>query len=151
MEIKKLDPAAKLPTRGSWAAAGWDLYANTYEDFDTNENWTLNIPPNTTVKINTGIAIALPDGTFGGIYPRSGLATKQGLAPANKVGVIDADYRGPIIVALHNHSQFSQILHRGDRIAQLIVQPYVDIELEEVDELDETKRGSGGFGSTGTN
>ena len=86
MEIKKLDPAAKLPTRGSEEAAGWDLYANTYEDFNTNENWTLNIPPNTTVKINTGIAIALPKGTFGGIYPRSGMATKQGLAPANKVG-----------------------------------------------------------------
>lgn len=151
MKIKKLDPAAKLPTRGSEEAAGWDLYANTYEDFDTNEDWTLNIPPNTTVKINTGVAVALPIGSFGGIYPRSGMATKQGLAPANKVGVIDSDYRGPIIVALHNHSQFSQTLHRGDRIAQLIVQPYIYVILEEVDELDETERGSGGFGSTGTN
>lgn len=151
MNIKRLDSAAKLPTRGSAEAAGWDLYANSYEDFNTNEDWMLNIPPHTTVKIGTGIAIALPKNTFGGIYPRSGMATKQGLAPANKVGIIDSDYRGPVIVALHNHSDYMQVLHRGDRIAQLIVQPYVPVELNEVTELDETERGDGGFGSTGMN
>lgn len=151
LPIKKLDSAAKLPTRGSKGAAGWDLYANSYEDFNTNENWVLNIPPHATVKIGTGIAIALPKNTFGGIYPRSGMATKQGLAPANKVGVIDSDYRGEVIVALHNHSGFPQILHRGDRIAQLIVQPYISIDLIETDTLDETERGAGGFGSTGSN
>ena len=86
LPVKKLDPAAKLPTRGSAEAAGWDLYANSYEDFNTNEDWVLNIPPHATVKIGTGIAIALPKNTFGGVYPRSGMATKQGLAPANKVG-----------------------------------------------------------------
>ena len=151
MNIKRLESAAKLPTRGSAEAAGWDLYANSYEDFNTNEDWILNIPPHTTVKVGTGIAIALPKGAFGGIYPRSGMATKQGLAPANKVGIIDSDYRGQVIVALHNHSDYMQVLHRGDRIAQLIVQPYVPVELNEVTELDETERGDGGFGSTGTN
>ena len=149
LPIKKLDPAAKLPTRGSKEAAGWDLYANSYEDFNTNEDWVLNIPPHATVKIGTGVAIALPKNTFGGIYPRSGMATKQGLAPANKVGVIDSDYRGELIVALHNHSDYMQILHRGDRIAQLIVQEYVSVEIDEVEELDDTERGTGGFGSTG--
>lgn len=149
MNIKRLDPAAKLPTRGTGYAAGWDLYANSYEDFNTNEEWQLMIPPHTTVKIGTGVAIALPEGTFGGVYPRSGLATKCGLAPANKVGIIDADYRGELIVAIHNHSDYAQTIKRGDRIAQLIIQPYININLNEVDELDSTDRNNQGFGSTG--
>ena len=147
VKIKKLYPDAILPTRGSSAAAGWDLYAHNYNGF-TDKDWTLIINPGETIKIGTGIALALPDWSFGGIYPRSGLATKQGLAPANKVGVVDADYRGEVIVALHNHSGVPQTLHRGDRIAQLIIQPYINTELTEVDELDETDRGAGGFGSS---
>lgn len=149
MEIKKLYEDAILPTRGSADAAGWDLYAYGYDG--ASGDWTLIVPADTTVKINTGISIALPAGSFGGIYSRSGLATKQGLAPANKVGVIDSDYRGPIIVALHNHGNLPQTIHKGDRIAQLIVQPYLDVSLVEVKNLDETERGAGGFGSTGSN
>ena len=151
IKITKLTETAKLPTRGSEYAAGWDLYADNYEGCKGQKDWTLIIPPNTTVKIGTGIAIALPSYTFGGIYPRSGLATKCGLAPANKVGVIDADYRGELIVALHNHSTFPQSINQGDRIAQLIVQSYFNFDWEIVDTLDETERGSSGFGSTGEN
>ena len=146
VKIKKLYEDAILPTRGSADAAGWDLYAYGYNGAT---DWTLTMPPHSTIKIDTGVAVALPSGSFGGIYPRSGLATKQGLAPANKVGVIDSDYRGPLIVALYNHSDFPQIIHKGDRIAQLIIQPYINTELTEVDELDETDRGAGGFGSSG--
>lgn len=149
MEIKRLTPTAKIPTKGSKYAAGYDLYADNVKDLGCPEGWSLAINPGDTVKITTGIAIALPPITFGGIYPRSGLATKQGLAPANKVGVIDEDYRGEIIVALHNHSNIPQIIHQGDRIAQLIVQPYCDISFIEVDELSTTDRGEGGFGSSG--
>lgn len=98
MEIKLLSSTAKIPTRGSEYAAGFDLYADSVENINSSEGWSLQINPGETVKVNTGISIALPDSTFGGIYPRSGLATKQGLAPANKVGVIDEDYRGPVIV-----------------------------------------------------
>ena len=152
MEIKKLTETAILPTHGSKSAAGRDLYADSIEGLGQLEpDWTLQIQPGETVKVNTGIAIAIPDGFFGGIYPRSGLATKQGLAPANKVGVIDSDYRGPIIVALHNHSDMPQMIHQYDRIAQLILQPYYNYSWEVVDELDSTERGEGGFGSTGTN
>ena len=147
VEVKKLYEDAQLPTRGSADAAGWDLYAYGYEG--ASGDWTLTIPPHSTVKINSGVAVALPQGSFGGIYPRSGLATKQGLAPANKVGVVDSDYRGPLIVALYNHSDLPQIVHKGDRIAQLIVQPYLDVSFTEVDELDNTARGEGGFGSSG--
>ena len=149
MEIKLLSSTAKIPTRGSEYAAGFDLYADSVENINSSEGWSLQINPGETVKINTGISIALPDSTFGGIYPRSGLATKQGLAPANKVGVIDEDYRGPIIVALYNHSNLPQIIHQGDRIAQLIIQPYVWEPLYVVEELSLTDRGDDGFGSTG--
>lgn len=141
--IKKLSDTAIIPTKGSKYAAGYDLYADIKE--------AIQINPGDTLKVSSGIAIAIPEGCFGGIYPRSGLATKQGLAPANKVGVIDSDYRGPIIVALYNHSNIPQIIHPGDRIAQLIIQPYWQFDWDEVDELNETERGEGGFGSTGKN
>lgn len=149
MEIKLLSSTAKIPTRGSEYAAGFDLYADSVENINSSDGWSLQINPGETVKVNTGISIALPDGTFGGIYPRSGLATKQGLAPANKVGVVDEDYRGPVIVALYNHSNFPQIIHQGDRVAQLIIQPYVWEPLQAVEELSITGRGDGGFGSSG--
>jgi dUTP pyrophosphatase len=139
--IKKLSDSAIIPTRGSKYAAGYDFYADIKESVQIN--------PGDTFKVSSGIAIAIPEGCFGGIYPRSGLATKQGLAPANKVGVIDSDYRGPIIVALYNQSNIPQIIHPGDRIAQLIIQPYWQFDWYEVDELDTTDRGEDGFGSTG--
>lgn len=141
MKIKILNDLAKIPTYGSDEAAGADLYAAIEEDF--------YIPPHTTALISTGIAIELPKGTYGAIYARSGLATKQGLRPANCVGVIDSDYRGPVKVALHNDSNDSQLVQAGSRIAQLIVAPYERVDFEVVDELDETNRGIGGFGSTG--
>ena len=136
----KLSSAAHEPTRGSIYAAGLDLYASEYAA----------IPSGKTVMVHTGIAVELPAETFGGIYARSGLATKQGLRPANCVGVIDADYRGEIIVALHNDSDEIRLVREGDRVAQLIVQPYIIPIMNEVDKLCETKRGDGGFGSTGT-
>ena len=141
MNFKKLNDLAKTPTKGSAAAAGWDLYAATDSDI-----W---IEPHQTVKIGTGIAIELPSLTFGAIYARSGLATKQGLRPANCVGVVDADYRGELIVALHNDSDIAQMVPAGSRIAQFIVQNYVPITWHEVDELTDTVRGSDGFGSSG--
>lgn len=141
VKIKKLNNLAKIPTSGSEYAAGLDLYAAT--DYD------IRIKPHETVKIDTGIAIAIPVGFFGGIYARSGIATKQGLRPANCIGVIDVDYRGPVIVALHNDSNEEQLVPAGSRIAQLILQPYYKVVFEEVDSLDETDRGDGGFGSSG--
>lgn len=149
IKIKKLTESAKLPTRGSEQAAGYDLYADSANI--GSKNWVLKIYPGETVKIGTGIAVAIPDGYFGGIYARSGLSIKSGLAPANKVGVIDSDYRGELIVALHNHSDVPQLIHKGDRIAQLIVQPYYSFDWFPVDELDDTERGAGGFGSSGNN
>ena len=151
IKIKRLTETAKIPTKGSEYAAGFDLYADNFGNFKSEKEWSLMILPGETVKINTGIAVALPENTWGGIYARSGLATKQGLAPANKVGVIDSDYRGEIIVALHNHSGYQQILHQGDRIAQLVIHEFKPYDFEEVDELDDTDRGEGGFGSTGSN
>ena len=151
MEIKRLTDTAILPTKGSNCAAGRDLYADSINGLTLEKGWSMQINPGETVKVNTGIAIAIPDGCFGGIYPRSGLATKNGLAPANKVGIIDSDYRGPVIVALHNHSNIPQFIHQGDRIAQLIIQTYYEISWDEVDELNSTERGEGGFGSSGTN
>lgn len=142
IKYKKLNSLAKQPTRGSAAAAGYDLYS-------INNNSTIEIAPHTTVKIGTGIAIELPRLTFGAIFARSGLATKQGLRPANCVGVIDSDYRGEVIVALHNDTNETQIIQSGDRIAQIILLPYSPMTLEEVSELSDTDRGSGGFGSTG--
>lgn len=141
IEIKKLTETAKLPTRGSDRAAGYDLYADSVE--------SVLIKPHTTAKVGTGLAIAIPEGYFGAIFARSGLAAKQGLRPANCVGVCDEDYRGEYIVALHNDTDMNQIIEPGDRIAQLVVLPYLPVEFEEVTELSETERGAGGFGSTG--
>ena len=141
IEIKKLRENAVIPTRGSNQAAGYDLYAAIDE--------AVTIKPHTTEKIGTGLAIAVPDGYFGAIFARSGLATKQGLRPANCVGVADSDYRGEYIVALHNDTDTQQVVPPGDRIAQLVVMPYLAVEFEEKEELSETDRGTGGFGSTG--
>jgi dUTP pyrophosphatase len=137
----KLTNTAKDPVCGSLYAAGHDLSADIEK--------SITIAPHQTVKIPTGLAMELPEGTFGGIYPRSGIATKEGLAPANKVGVLDCDYRGGIIVALHNHSDEYRVVEPGQRIAQLIIQPFVPVLYNEVYELSTTDRGSGGFGSTG--
>lgn len=141
--VKKIREGAILPVRGSEEAAGCDLHACL-------ENGKVTLWPNDTVKIPTGIAAAIPDGCFGAIFARSGLAAKQGLRPANCVGVIDSDYRGEIIVALHNDSENDRDIHNGDRIAQLVIMPYVPAKYIELDELDDTARGEGGFGSTGT-
>lgn len=140
--LKIINNNAIIPTKGSEAAAGYDLYAA----IDTK----IMIKPHTTVKIDTGIAVALPDNTFGGIFARSGIATKRGLRPANGVGVIDADYRGNIIVALHNDTDIVQYVEPQERIAQLIIIPYVNVQFKEINELSETERGAGGFGSSGT-
>lgn len=151
--VKRLYDSAVLPKRGSEYAAGLDLYANNYNggvDADKSE-WGLQINPGETVKIGTGIAIEIPAGYFGGIYARSGLATKQGLAPANKVGIVDSDYRGEVIVALHNSSSIPQIIHKNDRIAQLIIQPFTAMRPEVIEDLSDTVRGEGGFGSSGKN
>lgn len=137
---KKLNEMAITPTRGSKSAAGWDLYAAIPA--------AILIKPHTTEKIGTGIALELPDETFGAIFARSGLATKQGLRPSNCVGVIDSDYRGECIVALHNDTDEDQLVEPGERIAQLVVLPYMSIELAEGN-LSDTERGIGGFGSSG--
>lgn len=138
VKIKKLNTNAEVPTRGSKEAAGYDLYSNS----------DVEIRPEGTIKVNTGIAMEIPKGYFGAIYARSGLATKEGLRPANCVGVIDSDYRGEIIVAIHNDSNIVRVVEKGERIAQIVIMPYLSVEFEEVDNLDETKRGNGGFGST---
>ena len=142
IKIKRLNEKAIIPTRGSEQAAGYDLYACI--------DSPILISPNETVKISTGLAVEIPEGYFSGIFARSGLATKKGLAPANKIGVCDSDYRGEYIVALHNHSNKSQFVEPGERIAQLIVLPYLPVEFTEVEELTDTERGDGGFGSTGS-
>lgn len=144
VKIKKLFDDAIIPTHGSEYAAGYDLYA-----YIKNESGTLQIAPQRMMKINTGISIALPHDTFGGIYARSGLATKRGLRPCNCVGVVDSDYEGEVLVALYNDSDEVQEVKDGERIAQLVIQPYVAVDFKEVDELPHTKRGDGGFGSTG--
>ena len=141
IEVKVLSDLATIPTKGSEWAAGVDLYAAT--DYD------IEIRPGDTVKIDTGLAMAIPRGMFGAIFARSGLATKQGLRPANCVGVIDPDYRGPVIVALHNDSQEVQIVPAKSRIAQLVVLHYDEIDFMQREELPPTWRGEGGFGSTG--
>lgn len=141
IKIKRLNEKAVIPTQGSAAAAGYDLYACL--DFPTF------IKPHETVKIGTGLAMAIPDACWGGIYPRSGLATKMGLRPANCTGVIDSDYRGEIIVAIHNDSNETQVINHGDRIAQFILMERFLCEWKEVEELNDTDRGEGGFGSTG--
>lgn len=146
MKLKLLTETAQAPTKGSPFAAGYDLYA----DFDPANGVFEAIGPHETVKIPTGIAIEIPNGFFGGVFPRSGLSSKKGLRPANCVGVIDADYRGEIFVALHNDSDKIQYVTPGERIAQLILIPCGDISWEISEELSTTERGSGGFGSTGT-
>ncbi len=142
VNVKKLNKAACLPTSGSEKAAGYDLYACI-------DSCSVTVAPHTTEKIGTGLAIAVPDGYFGAIFARSGLATKQGLRPANCVGVCDSDYRGEYIIAIHNDTDEPRMIEHGDRIAQLVVMPYLAVGFTEVDELDETQRGAGGFGSTG--
>ena len=142
MNIKKLKPNATIPTYGSANAAGADLYACI--------DAVLTINPGETTLVPTGLAIALPEGYAGLIYARSGLASKKGLAPANKVGVIDSDYRGEVMVALHNHSNVPATIEPQERIAQLVITPYITAAFDVVDELDDTIRGTGGFGSTGT-
>ena len=143
LKIKKLHPAAILPTYGSAGAAGADLYALPEGD-------PITIAPVETVFIHTGLSMAIPEGYVGLNFARSGLASKQGLAPANKVGVIDSDYRGELMVALHNHGDIPRTVEPGDRIAQFLIMPVITAHFIEVDTLDETRRGSGGFGSTGS-
>lgn len=142
IKIKKIKENAVIPTRGSRQAAGYDLYACL--DLDK-----IDIAPHKTEKIGTGLSVAVPDGYFGAIFARSGLALKQGLRPANCVGVADSDYRGEYIVALHNDTDEVKTVENGERIAQLVIMPYLSTEFIETDSLDETERGAGGFGSTG--
>ena len=141
VSVKKLDPRAKVPTYGSADAAGADIYALT--------DGPVTIAPGETVLIHTGLAFAIPKGYVGLVHARSGMATKQGLAPANKVGVIDADYRGELMVALHNHGSEVRTVTNGDRIAQMVITPYLTAQFTLTDDLDDTVRGVGGFGSTG--
>lgn len=137
----KLNENAQVPVYGTEFAAGADLYACV--------DRPVTILAGETAFIHTGIAMAIPAGLVGLVYARSGLACKKGLAPANKVGVIDSDYRGEIIVALHNHSTEAIVVESGERVAQMVITPYIMAEFEEADSLEETERGSGGFGSTG--
>ena len=141
VHVKILRDGAKLPTYGTAGAAGADLYACV--------DAPVTIRPGETVFIPTGIALEVPKGCAGLVYARSGLACKRGLAPANKVGVLDSDYRGEIMIALHNHGQTPQTIEPGERIAQLVLVPYLAAQFIEADSLDETARGTGGFGSTG--
>ena len=141
VKIKLLDDRATPPKYGPEFSAGADLYNLNGE--------SLTVAPGATVLVHTGIAIEIPEGYAGLIFARSGLATKRGLAPANKVGVIDADYRGEIMVSLHNHSKEAQVIEPGERIAQMVITPYIQGLFNVVEELSDTERGTGGFGSTG--
>ena len=143
IKVKKLDENAKLPYCGSQDAAMWDLYANT----ETNTY----IWPHKTELIGTGLAMQIPKDYWGGLFPRSGIATKKGLRLANCVGVIDSDYRGEIIVALHNHSVEERVISNGDRIAQIVFTKVEQAVFILQDEINDTERGTGGFGSTGSN
>ena len=142
VKVKKLRDDAVIPTHGSEYAAGYDLYACIDSE--------LTILPHETKMISTGLAMEIPVGYAGLIYARSGLATKKGLAPANKVGVVDSDYRGEVMVALHNHSDIEQKIDKQERIAQLVVTPFLSVDFKESDSLEDTTRGTGGFGSTGS-
>ena len=142
VKVKKLNADAVLPTYGSLCAAGADLYACT-------DGEVLTFAPGETKFVHTGIAMEIPSGYAGFIYARSGIACKRSLAPANKVGVIDSDYRGEIMVALHNHSSAEQKIEDHERIAQLVIAPYLRVCFTEADDLEDTMRGDGGFGSTG--
>lgn len=141
IKIKRLSKTAVIPEKGSKHSAGFDLSADIAEK--------IIILPGKTVKIPTGLSIELPKGYFGAIYARSGLATKHGLRPANAVGVVDSDYRGEYIVALHNDSEEVKVIEPRQRIAQLVIQQHLDCTFVESDEITETERGEGGFGSTG--
>ncbi len=141
IKYKVLNELAKEPTRGSEYAAGYDLYAATDRE--------ISLFPHTTQLIGVGLAFELPDGYFGAVYARSGLASKKGLRPANCVGVVDSDYRGEVMVALHNDSDHIMTIDAGERIAQLVLMPYVNMTFEQAEELNTTNRGEGGFGSTG--
>lgn len=142
IRFKRLVESAVAPTYGSEGAAGGDLRSA--------ESKSVVIAPGETAFVGTGIAVEIPAGYVGLVFARSGLACKQGLAPANKVGVIDCDYRGEIKVALHNHGKEERVVAPGDRVAQLVIVPYVCARFEETDDLGATERGDGGFGSTGT-
>ena len=141
VKIKRLNKLAKIPTRETAESAGYDLYAATDKD--------IQISPHSNVKIGTGIAMSIPNGFFGGIFARSGVATKRNMRPSNCVGIIDSDYTGEVIVSIHNDSTETKTIQSGERIAQLVIVPYLNIIFDEVNELDETERGAGGFGSTG--
>lgn len=141
VNVKKSRDDAVVPTYGSCSAAGADIYACLDSD--------LEIGAGETVMVNTGIALEIPDGFAGFVFARSGIASKRGLAPANKVGVIDSDYRGELMVALHNHSDKTQTIGKNERVAQLVIMPYIAAEFIETDRLSDTERGNGGFGSTG--
>lgn len=141
VNFKKLDPRATVPTYGTDYSGGADLRAILAEPITINSH--------DSAFFRTGLAVAIPEGYVGLIYARSGLACKKGLAPSNKVGVIDADYRGEIMVALYNHSDCEQIIENNERVAQMIITPFIHVDYNEVDELDATVRGTGGFGSTG--
>ena len=141
IRIKKLSDTAKLPQRGSEKAAGYDLYANTEEE--------ITIAPHATQMIGTGIAMEIPEGYFGAIFARSGLASKKGLRPGNCVGVVDSDYRGEWKIALHNDTDEPQTIAPHERIAQMVVIPFLPVEFTEAADLTDTERGAGGFGSTG--
>ena len=143
INFTKLNELAVMPARGSEYAAGYDLYAAIEDE--------ILVAPHETVKVGTGLAFELPANTFGAIFARSGLASKEGLRPANCVGVCDSDYRGEYIVAIHNDSEVYRTVLKGERIAQLVLLPFVPMEFNEVEYLNETIRGDSGFGSTGTN
>jgi len=142
VKFVKLNSDAIVPTYGTPFAAGADLYALPHGDIKINSG--------ETVMIHTGIAMQIPDGTAAFIFARSGIATKRGLAPANKVGVIDSDYRGEIMVPIHNHSHTQQVIASGERVAQMVIMPYIKAEFTESETLEETERNVSGFGSTGT-
>jgi len=141
IKVKKVSPTALLPTHGSEYAAGYDLYADLTEE--------LKIAPHMTAVVDTGLQMELPEGYFAGIFARSGIATREGLRPANCVGVCDSDYRGNYMVAIHNDSETERTITPHEKIAQMIVLPYLPLEFEEVAGLSDTDRGAGGFGSTG--
>ena len=157
--LKKLNENAKVPERGTDYSAGYDLYALCamtedlppaslrYHNFASTR--PIDIPPHKTVRVRTGLALEIPEGYFGAIFARSGLSTKNGLRPSNCLGVIDCDYRGEVLIPLHNDSEYVQTVFQGDRIAQLIVLPYQDLYFDVVEELEDSKRGEKGFGSTG--
>lgn len=147
IKIKKIDSTAIIPAKGSRYSAGYDLCANIVHPFQ--DDCVITIKPGETEMVKTGIALEIPDGYFGAVFARSGLAAKQGLRPANCVGVIDSDYRGEILVAIHNDSNTERVIHNNDRIAQIVILPYLDTEFTEVTVLSDTERGKGGYGSTG--